>query len=180
MNVLKGPHLVVLTQSAEICLEGMNAAVWLASLLPLEITGSLESQLILPAQVVCSASQAWVFGRQLLLSWVCGVLNLDTWSLVCSLSSTAPQTLMNASPVGPALNILSAPTLWEATIAAAKLDSPLKTPAVKVQRTWSSFLATRLIKNFIWCSSEVKIMFLMIHLRLGEVKSLTQRYTAMK
>ena len=42
---------------------------------------------------------------------------------------------MNASPMGSALSILSAPTLWEATVAAAKLDSPLETPPVKVQRT---------------------------------------------
>ena len=78
MNVLKGPHFVVLTQSAETFQEGMSAAVWLVSLLPLEITGPLESQVILPVQVMSSDSQAWVFCRLLLLSWVHSVLNLDT------------------------------------------------------------------------------------------------------
>ena len=123
MNALKVPHHVALTQSAEICLGDIGAAVWLVSLLPLEITGSQESEVISPVEVRGSDSQAWVFGGQLLLLGMC-VLTLDNQCFVCSLSSTALQILMNAFPMGSAQSILSAPTLWEATVAAAKWDSP--------------------------------------------------------
>lgn len=78
MNVLKATHHVVLTQSAETCQGGISAIVCLVSLLPLEITGTQESQVISPVQVMRSGSQAWVFGGQLLLSWVPVFLTIDT------------------------------------------------------------------------------------------------------
>ena len=71
-------------------------------------------------------------------------LTLDSHSSVRSLSSTASQTSMNASPAGSAQNILSAPTPWEATVAAAELDSPLETPSVKVKRTCPPHLPAQL------------------------------------
>lgn len=78
MNVLKASHHVVLTQSAETCQGGISAIVRVVSLLPLEITGTQESQVISPVQVMHSGSQARVFGGQLLLSWVPVFLTIDT------------------------------------------------------------------------------------------------------
>lgn len=78
MNVLKASHHVVLTQSAETCWGGISAIVRMVSLLPLEITGTQESQVISPVQVMHSGSQARVFGGQLLLSWVPVFLTIDT------------------------------------------------------------------------------------------------------
>ena len=59
MNALKGPHHVALTQSAEICLGDIGAAVWLVSLLPLEITGSQESEAVSPVEVKGSDMGLW-------------------------------------------------------------------------------------------------------------------------
>ena len=87
-----------------------------------------------------------VFGGKLSLSWVHVFLTVDTQSFVCSLSSTAPQTSMTASPVESAQSILSVPTPWEATGAAVVMGSSLTTPPVKAQRACPS-LFTYLIKN---------------------------------
>ena len=101
MNVLRSPRHVGLTQSAETCLGDIGAAVGLVSLLPLEITGCQESKVVSPVKVKVSDSPAWDFGGQFLLlgTWVS---NFRQLIFVCSLSSTAPQTLMNVSLVGSA------------------------------------------------------------------------------
>ena len=84
--------------------------------------------------------------------------------------------------MGSAQSILSAPTLWEATVAAAKLDSDLETTPVNVQRTWF-LLATPLIKHFSWWSYELEILISilgMIQIRPRTIKWLAQGYTASK
>lgn len=131
MNVLKAPNNVVPIQSAKTCRGRTGAAAHMVSLLPLEITGAPERQAISPVQVMLPGS-AWVFGGQLPLSWENVFLNLDGQCFVCSLSSTASQTSMNASTVVSAQSTLSVSTLWEATVASAKMDSSLTTPAAKV------------------------------------------------
>lgn len=131
MNVLKHPNNVVPIQSAKTCRGGTGAAAHMVSLLPLEITGARESQVISPVQVMLPGS-AWVYGGQLPLSWENVFLTLDSQFFVCSLSSTASQTSMNASTVGSAQSILSVSTFWEATVASAIMDSSLTMPAVKV------------------------------------------------
>lgn len=103
MNVLKDPHNVELTQSAKTCRGGTGAAAHMVSLLPLEITGPWESQVISPVQ-----------------------------------------TSMNASTVGSAQSILSVSTLWEATVANAKMDSSLTTPPVKM---WMNVLIPELARR---------------------------------
>lgn len=127
MNVLKAPNHVVPTQSAKTCRGDTSAAACLVSLLPLEMTGPQESRVISHAQVMLSGMG---LGWTATTSGQC--LSPEPQSLVCSLSSTAPQTSMNASPMGSAQSMLSVSTPWEATIAAARLDSSLTTRAVKV------------------------------------------------
>ena len=51
MSALRSPHHVALTQSAETCLGDIGAAVGLVSLLPLEITGCQESEVVSPVKV---------------------------------------------------------------------------------------------------------------------------------
>lgn len=135
---------MALTQSAKTCREDTSAAACLASLLPLVITGARASQVISLVQVILTGS-AWVFGGQLPLSWAHVFLTLDRQSYICSLSSIAPQTLMNASTVGSAQSILSVSALWEAAIASVKMDLSSSTPFVKVWGPCSLFMY--LMKN---------------------------------
>lgn len=112
MNVLKAPNHVAPTQSAETCRGGTVAAVCLVSPLPLEITGSRESQAISHAKVMLSGTG---LGWTVTAGWAHVFLTLDTPSLVCSLSSTAPQTSVNASPVnldGESLRDWKGKTSW--------------------------------------------------------------------
>lgn len=59
MNVLKAPHHVVLTQSAETFWGDTSAAVSLVSFLPPEMTGSWEIRVVSPAQVMLSGMGLW-------------------------------------------------------------------------------------------------------------------------
>lgn len=59
MNVLKAPQNVVPTQSAETFWGGTSAAVSPVSLLPLEMTGSQDIQVISPAQVMLLGMGLW-------------------------------------------------------------------------------------------------------------------------
>lgn len=61
---------MVLIPSAKTSWGGTSAAACLDSLLPLEMTGSLGSQVLLPAQVTLSGSQLWVIDGQLPFSWI--------------------------------------------------------------------------------------------------------------
>lgn len=92
MNVRRAPRHVVFIPSAKTSRGGTGAAACLDSLLPREMTGSLQSQVLLPAQ-----------------------------------------TSMNASSAGSVQSTRNVPIPWEATVAAAKLDSSLKTPSVKMR-----------------------------------------------
>ena len=59
MSVLKAPHHVVPTQSVKTFWGGTSATVCLVSLLPLEITGSQEIQVVSSAQVMLSGMGLW-------------------------------------------------------------------------------------------------------------------------
>lgn len=70
MNVRRAPRRVVFIPSAKTSRGGTGAAACLDSLLPREMTGSLQSQVLLPAQVMLSGSQPWVIDGQLPFSWI--------------------------------------------------------------------------------------------------------------
>ena len=80
---------------------------------------------LLPCVCVCVCVRVRVRARA--CACACTRVRSDTHPLAWPLSSTALQTLMNASRAGSARSIPSVPTPWEATAAAATLDSPLPT-----------------------------------------------------
>ena len=178
MNALKGPHHVALTQSAEICLGDIGAAVWLVSLLPLEITGSQESEAVSPVEVKGSDMGLWWTAPT--VRNVCSNFRQLTFCLLtllhCSSDFNECLSLGVCPEYSECINSLGS------YCCSCKVGFTFKN-SICESRENLIFLPSQLMESFVWWSYEVRVMILilgMIQLRLREVKSLAQRYTAIK